>query len=249
MKTNLFFIIILTSFNIHSQDTIFVGEFGKDVVPRSEAKFYRIVKKDSLEKDVYHDHLYHLKDTLKSITSYTNYFSRKKERFNFRSFYPNGKIKTEIFFKKEKYDGTLVSYWENGRLKRKDLYNNGKFLEGTCWDETGKVVPYYALNIAPEYPGGMKAFHEYVLKGMDVKQIPHKSFGSQIKVSFYIEKDGSISNIELVSGADPVSNLMALKLVAEMPKWSPGIQDGVPVRVKRTLPMRLPERPQFLPTR
>lgn len=87
----------------------------------------------------------------------------------------------------------------------------------------------------------MKAFHEYVVKGIDVKQIPHRSYGSKIKISFYIEKDGSVSDVELVSGADPMSNLMAMKLVVEMPGWSPGMQDGELVRVKRTLPIVLPE--------
>jgi len=28
---------------------------------------------------------------------------------------------------------------------------------------------------------------------------------------------------------------MALKLVVEMPKWSPAMLDGIPVRLKRTL--------------
>lgn len=134
------------------------------------------------------------------------------------------------------------------QLKRKDIYSKGKSTKGQCWDETGKIVPYYDLNIAPEFPGGTKALHEYVAKHLDYKQIPKSSWNSKIKVSFYIDKDGSVSDVELITGADPLSNLMALKLVVEMPKWSPAMQDGAPVRVKRTLPITLVTNTQS-PTR
>ena len=240
MKKNLYVLIAFISFNIHSQDTIYVGEFGREIVPKIEAEFYKILTKDSLNQNVLHEYQYHLDDTLKGITTYSNYFSRKKERLSYRSFYKSGKPQLKIFFKKERFDGTLVSYWENGQLKRKDLFKNGKLIEGQCWDETGSSVPYYDLNINARFPGGDKAFKNYVASNIDKNKIPKSSWGSRIQVSFYIDKDGSISDVELLSGADGYTNLMALKLVAEMPKWSPAMQDGDPVRVKRTLPILLP---------
>lgn len=240
MIKKLLILIAFTGFNIQAQDTIYVGEFGREVVPKAEAEFYRIVKKDSLKEDLYHEYHYHLDNTLKRITTYSNYFSKKKERLNYRSFYKSGKTRLEIFYKKDKFDGTLVSYWENGRLKRKDIYNKGKLKEGQCWDETGSPVPYYDLNIPPRFPEGDQALKKYVTSQMEKSKIPGSSWGSRIQVSFYIDKDGSVSDIELVSGADDLSSLMALKLVAEMPDWSPAMQDGEPVRVKRTLPILLP---------
>ena len=38
---------------------------------------------------------------------------------------------------------------------------------------------------------------------------------------------------------DPMTNYQAIKLVMDMPKWSPAMQDGNPVKVKRTLPIAL----------
>lgn len=114
LKRNLLVLIAFISFTLQGQDTIYLGEFGRDVVPKAEAEFYKIVIKDNIKNDVVHEYQYTLKDTLKSITSYSNYSAKKKERLSHRGFYPDGKIRIEIPFKKEKFDGTLISYWENG---------------------------------------------------------------------------------------------------------------------------------------
>ena len=56
-------------------------------------------------------------------------------------------------------------------------------------------------------------------------------------MSFVIEPDGSVSNIQIVRGVDPSLDQEAAKVVQKMPKWNPGIQDGHAVRVKLNLPI------------
>lgn len=55
--------------------------------------------------------------------------------------------------------------------------------------------------------------------------------------SFMIEKDGSISNIELIKGND--HQLNTREVLKSMPKWIPGKKDGKPVKVKLSLPLKI----------
>jgi len=58
-------------------------------------------------------------------------------------------------------------------------------------------------------------------------------FGSGI-----VKKKSQATKYRIVT-PDPMTNYQAIKLVMDMPKWSPAMQDGNPVKVKRTLPIAL----------
>lgn len=58
-------------------------------------------------------------------------------------------------------------------------------------------------------------------------------------VNFVVEKDGSLSAIKLMRGVDGGSSLNdeALRVINSMPKWTPGVQDGLSVRTQYMLPV------------
>jgi protein TonB len=43
--------------------------------------------------------------------------------------------------------------------------------------------------------------------------------------------------VRTIRGADPLLDKEAERVIRSMPKWSPGTQEGKPVRVKFTLPI------------
>jgi TonB family protein len=47
-----------------------------------------------------------------------------------------------------------------------------------------------------------------------------------VKVGFCIEKDGSVSNINLIERQDSIFNQEALRIISIMPKWIPATEDG-----------------------
>ena len=49
--------------------------------------------------------------------------------------------------------------------------------------------------------------------------------GSQGKVivQFVVDKDGTISNPEVVRGVDPYLDKEAIRVISSMPKWTPGV--------------------------
>ena len=54
-------------------------------------------------------------------------------------------------------------------------------------------------------------------------------------VTMIIEKDGSISNVEIVRGVDPSLDREAVRVVRSMSKWTPGKQKGEIVRVRNNI--------------
>jgi protein TonB len=66
-----------------------------------------------------------------------------------------------------------------------------------------------------------------------------KELGVQGKVfvTFVVEIDGSISNVRVLRGIGSGCDDEAVRVVKSMPKWIPGKQRGVPVRVQFNLPI------------
>lgn len=56
-------------------------------------------------------------------------------------------------------------------------------------------------------------------------------------LTFIVEKDGSLTNIKVVKSVSPSIDQEAIRSVKSMPKWNPGKQDGMTLRVKYTLPI------------
>ncbi len=92
----------------------------------------------------------------------------------------------------------------------------------------------------PEFPGGDKALREFILNNLNYPEIARKSgITGTVYVQFVVEKDGSISDVKVVRGIGGGCDEEAVRVVKSMPKWKPGKQRGMPVRVYFTLPIEL----------
>ena len=92
---------------------------------------------------------------------------------------------------------------------------------------------FVTIEKQPQFPGGLKAFYEYL--GQNVKypkEAQKNRTQGRVFLSFIVEKDGQLSHIEIMRGVSPDINEEAIRVVSGSPKWNPGIQFGVPVRVK-----------------
>ena len=90
----------------------------------------------------------------------------------------------------------------------------------------------------PQFPGGVAAQVKYFKKNLRYPAEAKKA-GTQgrVVVQFFVNKDGSISNVKVLRGVDPALDAEAIRLVNSMPKWKPGMQKGKAVTVKYTVPV------------
>jgi TonB family protein len=60
----------------------------------------------------------------------------------------------------------------------------------------------------------------------------------KVFVKFVVEKDCSISHVEILEGVDPLLDAEAVKVVSSLPKFeTPAIKEGIPVRVNYIIPI------------
>ena len=112
---------------------------------------------------------------------------------------------------------------------------NSRRLEISMVDEEGI---YQVVEKMPEFPGGMNALMSYLRENI---RYPEDAKAAGIKgrvtVQFVVNEDGSISNIFKLRGVEPSLDAEALRLIASMPTWKPGMHDGQPVAVRYTVPI------------
>ena len=97
---------------------------------------------------------------------------------------------------------------------------------------------YILVDNSPEFPGGTMGLLEFMRTTIQYPAQARKdTIQGRVLVSFIVNKDGSIVKPEIVKSAHPLLDEEALRMVNEMPAWKPGEQNGVPVRVKYTIPV------------
>ena len=112
--------------------------------------------------------------------------------------------------------------WQNG-------YND----EG---DDSGEGdLPFMIVEKMPRFNGDLnKWLRENLRYPARCAEI---GIGGKVFVEFVVEKDGSISSINVVRSADPDLSQEAIRVVKAMPKWIPGMQRDKAVRVRFTIPI------------
>lgn len=90
----------------------------------------------------------------------------------------------------------------------------------------------------PEPVGGLPAFYEYLGKNLKYPTLARQmNISGRVYLQFIVEKDGTISNIEVVKGIGGGCDEEAVRVLAGAPAWNPGKQRGVPVKVRMTIPI------------
>ncbi len=90
----------------------------------------------------------------------------------------------------------------------------------------------------PSPYGGISAFYDYVNENINYpKPALRMEISGRVFVKFIVEKDGSISGINVVKGIGAGCDQEAIRVLSQAPKWEPGKQRGRPVRVSMILPI------------
>ena len=100
--------------------------------------------------------------------------------------------------------------------------------QGTEGNNT--VTTTNLLDVMPEFPGGIDAFHKYISRNIESPESEDNTTVNAI-VSFVIEKDGSLTDIKVLRSTNKDLERAAIKVLRALKtKWKPGVKDGQYVR-------------------
>lgn len=103
--------------------------------------------------------------------------------------------------------------------------------------ETSETDIYAVAEVMPEFPNGFKALFNFIDDNLKYpSEALKKGIQGRVFVQIVIDENGTVTQPRIVKEGAPSLNKEALRIVSIMPKWKPGTQDGVPVKVRLTIP-------------
>jgi protein TonB len=90
----------------------------------------------------------------------------------------------------------------------------------------------------PEPEGGMTAFYKFIGENLKYPNLARRNnIEGRVFVKFVVEKDGSLTDVQVLKGIGGGCDEEAVRVIKLAPKWKPGKQRGRPVRVQMILPI------------
>jgi periplasmic protein TonB len=247
MKRKQLFItlLLLMSIGIYGQDTVYFDMKGDKVKSLALADSYRVTIKDSVAANRKIERKYYMSGKIKSekhLLEIVTNTEMKKPSFQldgkFREWYGNGQLWKDLNYDQNNLNGEIMTYWDNGQLKRHELFQSGKSVKGECYDREGKSVDFLSFQVLPEFVGGISALMDFLSRNVTYPVAMQKChLEGKVFVGFIVNKEGSVTDVKVLRGVSPEFDEEAIRVAKSMPKWNPGMQDGEKVNVRYTLPI------------
>ncbi len=97
------------------------------------------------------------------------------------------------------------------------------------------AVPAFSAT-APTFPGGEDAMKKYIQENLKYPAMAKENgIEGIVNVAFTVKADGSVGSIKIVRMIDPDLEQEAIRLVKNMPLWTPAEEGGAPVDATATV--------------
>jgi protein TonB len=140
----------------------------------------------------------------------------------------------------EKTQLSTDEYMNQTTTEKSDITGTGNSDDLMSGQEGGVTdEPFFLVEVMPSFKGGgLEKFRDWVTKRTNYPQAAYeRKIRGTVLMTFIVEKDGSVSNVTVVKGVDPLLDNEAMKAISESPKWTPGLQRGEPARVRFLIPL------------
>ena len=88
------------------------------------------------------------------------------------------------------------------------------------------------------YPGGIPALMGFLNENIKYpEQAEREGIEGRVVAGFIVERDGSVSNIEILKSVHPLLDAEVVRVMSLMPNWIPGKQHGMPIRTRYSMPV------------
>ena len=104
--------------------------------------------------------------------------------------------------------------------------------------KSNSEIVYTAVEQMPRYIGGEEAINEFIAKNLKFpEECKDDNFNGKVYVRFVVSKDGDVKDAQIMRSLDLPFDKEALRVINSMPKWIPGMQNGVNVPVYYVVPI------------
>jgi len=137
--------------------------------------------------------------------------------------------------------GELIEATKDGFVNEKEgdglIVENPK--EHVVIDQGTIEKPVIYVDVMPIFKGGEEEMYLWLGENIRYPQVAKESgIQGTVVVTFVVEKDGSITSIQILRDIGGGCGDEAIRVVQKMPKWKEGRQSNVPVRVQFNLPIK-----------
>lgn len=242
MTQNLIIILLtflsFSSFSQTKNDTIYYTTEWRETSLRKVITYYGIKDYDSTGRGIA---TYYRKNGI--LFSKENEFNNTKEGMS-TWFHDNGIVKIEGNYSNNLPNGEFNYFNKSGQLESIKTYRNDTLVKRVFYDTITNTIIKEKEGITdfPDveagYIGGPSALQQYIATHVEypIEAIMMNEQG-RVYLSFIIEKDGSVSNVKIVKGVSKYLDEEAIRLVEEMPNWTPGEFEGDFVRTRCQIPI------------
>ena len=102
-----------------------------------------------------------------------------------------------------------------------------------------ETIPFPLVEVKPCFNGGdANTFAQWVKENLNYPDEAKKNnISGRVTLQFTVEADGTVADVKVLRGVNPLLDEEAIRVVSSSPQWTPGYQEGSPVRVTYTFPI------------
>jgi len=105
-------------------------------------------------------------------------------------------------------------------------------------EEEVDVKIFVIVEKMPEFPGGDLELRKYIAQNIKYPNIARENdIQGKVYVRFVVTEKGTVENVQIARGVDPLLDQEAIRVVESLPTWKPGEQGGKKVKVWYTVPI------------
>jgi len=150
----------------------------------------------------------------------------------------NGKVDHEGNYLNNKKDGKWKYYFESGNISAEVIYNNGNIIKENYFMPNGQPQNDEKMTShPPSFKGGNDAMIKYLTTNVKRPENLQQEVHGKVVINFTISKEGHVINAYVSASLNKDLDKEALRVVAAMPDWDPGIQFNRPVSVSYLIPI------------
>ena len=244
LKKQIAIVLFLLPMALYGQDTIYMDKNHEKTKLKTLAESYRLKRPDPAVEGGKIVTEYYLSGKLKSEYHVVVVLDEKTKKNKdvqegtFKMWYESGQLKRDIDYHQNKIDGYLTTYWENGKQKRHDLYQEDNVVEGKCYDEKGHETAYYPFHTWAEFTGGEKVMLLLISTSLKCPVDAQKArIRGEVIVHFVIDTTGLVTDIRIKKGLCPSIDKEVMRVISMLTRFRPGETDGEKAPEGNTLPI------------